>query len=34
MMTDYLQRQKDLDNLITVIKNLSYLNKGITFALK
>ena len=33
MMTDYLQRQKDLDNLITVIKNLSYLNKGITFAL-
>lgn len=33
MMTDYLQRQKDLDNLITVIKNLSYLNKGVTFAL-
>ena len=30
-MIDYLQRDKDLDNLITVIDNLSRLRTGSTF---
>lgn len=32
-MTDYLQRNQDLSNLITIIENLSHLNSGATFAL-
>ena len=32
-MIDYLQRTQDLDNLITVIHNLSQMKTGSTFAI-
>ena len=33
MQIDYLQRNQDLDNLITVIHNLSQMKTGSTFAI-
>ena len=33
MQIDYLQRTQDLDNLITVIHNLSQMKTGSTFAI-